>query len=296
MSFSGEQKNEIILQTPKSVCCRRAFLQGVLAARAADNCGEITLSVEKIEYANYISELVKEIYSKDSRVYSSQNGGRRKLLSFSSAAASKYLTSYNSGELVLTAKCSQCKSAFFRGLFFAAGRISDPLKQYSLEFSSPNSAERLKEVFESYGFEPRISEKPHEKVIYFKNSTQIEDFFAIAAMNSTTFTLIDAKIKRELRNNANRVANCETNNISKAVSTSINQIELIRELMRRGLMSYLPEELEMTARMRLEHTDLSLSSLAALITPPISKPGLSHRLKRISELAEELLSGKYGKK
>ena len=105
---------------------------------------------------------------------------------------------------------------------------------------------------------------------------------------------MDAKIQGELRNNANRVANCEMNNIDRAVSSSMHQIELISELFRRGLSSQLPDELEKTARLRMEHSDLSLSQLASIITPHISKPGLSHRLKKITELAEEILKGNLG--
>ena len=72
----------------------------------------------------------------------------------------------------------------------------------------------------------------------------------------------------------------------------MKQIALIEELIKKGLISQLPDELAETARLRLEHSDLSLSQLAALTTPRISKPGLSHRLKKITEMAEALLEGK----
>jgi DNA-binding transcriptional regulator WhiA len=116
-----------------------------------------------------------------------------------------------------------------------------------------------------------------------------EDFFALAGMNQLAFVLMNAKIQRELRNSANRIANCETNNITKAINASQSQIAILRELDAKGLMSQLPDELEKTARLRMEHDDLSLSQLAALMTPRVSKPGLSHRLKRITEIATSLL-------
>ena len=134
-----------------------------------------------------------------------------------------------------------------------------------------------------------ISKSKNKEVLYLRNSAYIEDFFALAGMNSATFALINAKIQGEIRNNANRIANCETNNIGKAVSASMNQIAIISELIEKGLISQLPDELEMTARLRMEHRDLSLSQLAALITPHISKPGLSHRLRKITELGSALL-------
>ena len=41
----------------------------------------------------------------------------------------------------------------------------------------------------------------------------------------------------------------------------------------------------------MENKDMSLSQLAGAITPPISKSGLSHRLKKITEMAENILKG-----
>lgn len=289
MSFSFEQKTEIINQTIKKACCRRALLQGVLASRG-DSSGEtITISVESPVSAEFISKLILEIYSKEAQIRSHKSGGRRKIIEFSSSSADKYISDFRSGELTFTPKCPQCKSYFWQGVFLASGRVTNPLKQYCLEFSSRENTDRLCRVLSDNGLTPRISEKPGETVIYFKRSEQIEDFFALAGMNQTVFAFMDAKMQNELRNNVNRIRNCETNNIDKAVSSSMHQVELINELMRRGLISQLPDELEITARMRAKHSDLSLSQLAALITPPITKPGLSHRLKKITELAEKIL-------
>ena len=111
----------------------------------------------------------------------------------------------------------------------------------------------------------------------------------MAGMNHTIFELMNAKINSEIRNNANRVANCETNNIGKAVDASTKQSEAIGELISANMLSSLPEELEKTARLRHQFPDLSLSQLAALHSPPISKPGLSHRLKKIMEFAQQML-------
>ena len=142
------------------------------------------------------------------------------------------------------------------------------------------------------GFTPRISAKKSETLVYFRNSAALEDFFALANMNQTAFDIMNAKINGELRNTANRIANCETNNIDRAVSASMTQIALIEELVERGLISLLPDELERTARFRMENSDMSLSQMAGAITPPISKSGLSHRLKKITEMAENILNGK----
>lgn len=289
MSFSSDQKKEILAQPIKSACCRRAFIQGVLASRAELSDGLISISVDSIDTANVIAELLRENYSKPATVKTSPRGGRCRIVSFSAKSAISYLESFGTSDEYYTNKCSLCLSYFLRGVFLASGRVSDPFKQYSLEFSVKGATQSFCDFFAGVGMTPRVSQKPNEVVIYFKNSAEIEDFFAMANMNQTTFAFMNAKIQAEIRNNANRVANCETNNIVKAVSSSMEQVKLIEELDARGLLSQLPEELEKTARLRVLHRDLSLSQLAALITPKVTKPGLSHRLRRIVEIANSLL-------
>ncbi len=296
MSFSQQQKADITSQVIKSTCCKRALLEGVFCARA-DVCGDvIEFPLDGSENIEYIGELIYEVYSKDALVRTSSKGGRRKLLSFKSKAVEKYMESVLILGVNFTSKCPMCQSAFLRGIFLACGRVSDPEKQYSLEFSLGNRAEMFCDFFKALGLEPKVAVKTSETLVYFRNSTYLEDFFALAGMNQAAFHVMNAKIQGDLRNAANRVVNCETNNIERAISASMSQISLIEALMDNGLISLLPEELEATARFRMENKDMSLSQMAGAITPSISKSGLSHRLKRISELAEEILKNKENKK
>ena len=292
MSFSQDQKADIISQSVKASCCRRALMQGILTARGRIDGDNISVSVDSADTAEFIKTIVLDVYSKNADDVISSVGGRRKLLSFNAKSASKYVLDIEAGGISHQEKCALCQSYFLKGLFLAAGRVSDPIKQYSLEFSVGDRSKALFDYFASIGFTPRISVKKSETLVYFRNSTTLEDFFALANMNQTAFDIMNAKIKGELRNTANRIANCETNNIDRAVSASISQITLIEELVERGLISLLPDELERTARFRMENRDMSLSQLAGAITPPISKSGLSHRLKKITEMAENILNGK----
>ena len=292
MSFSQDQKADIIAQSVKASCCKRAFVQGVLTARGRVVGDSISISVDSTDTAEFIKTVILDVYSKNAEDVTSSAGGRRKLLSFNAKSAAKYVTDIDSAGISFQEKCPLCQSYFLKGLFIAAGRVSDPVKQYSLEFSVGDRTDALVEFLSSIGFSPRVSVKKNETLVYFRNSATLEDFFALANMNQTAFDIMNAKIKGELRNTANRIANCETNNIDRAVSASISQITLIEELIERGLISLLPEELERTARFRMENRDMSLAQLAGAITPPISKSGLSHRLKKITEMAENILNGK----
>ena len=289
MSFSSEQKELLLKQNIKSRCCRRALLEGMVASRGVVQDGFINLSVSTEDIAKFASDLIFELYSKEASFVHQSGGGRRKVLSFESHSLHNYVDSMDNGPITYSSKCSDCLSAFLKGVFLASGRISDPERLYMLEFSFARNINKFLDFFSENGLKPRVSEKVKETVVYFRNSNDIEMFFALAGMNNTAFSLMNTKIKREIINNVQRIANCETSNIDKAVSASMTQIAVIDELIKKGLLSQLPDELQLTALARVEHRDLSLSQLAAVITPPISKPGLSHRLKKIMELANDLL-------
>ena len=289
MSFSSEQKSRIIQEQIKTNCCKKAFLTGIVLSRGAIVEGELEIRVESRIIAEYISSLLLQSFAKETLISTLPGGGRGYRVKFSSRSLEKMLEEFLSGGNPFQEKCPQCLSHYLRGIFVGSGRITDPTKQYLLEFVPKNEVDRFVEYFDELGFMPRLSVKPRETVIYFKNSSSIEDFLALAQLNDAAFALMNAKIQGELRNSANRVANCEMNNTNKAVSASAEQISVISQLVDTGLISQLPDELKMTAELRLLHSDLSLAQLAALITPYISKPGLSHRLKKINEIGKELL-------
>ncbi len=294
MSFCSEQKAEIINAQYKNRCCRRALLSGILSAKAVLNDGIIELRLADADAVKFTSDLMAEIYSKLPEINVPKNGGRGKILSFKSNSAAKFLAEIkNSKELMYHPNCTFCKSAYLRGVFLCAGRVTEPAKQYSLEFSfSENSLSRFLSFFEELGVPLKLANREGKLIAYTKNSTEIEDFFGLSAMNSTTFSIMNSKIKSELRNDANRISNCEMNNIDKAVNTAMRQIGVISALDEAGLLGSLPDELALTARLRLEYSSLSLSQLASKFTPSISKPGLSHRLKKIEEMGKKLLGAK----
>lgn len=290
MSFSNELKNSIIASTYK-VCCRKNLLMGVLFSKAACDGENLSLTIEKEDTAIFISKLIKEFYTELPLINRLDKGGRCFSLSFKSKSAAKYISNIENSEYYL-AKCDMCQSAFLKGVYLASGRLSDPAKQYSLDFSLADRCEMFSAHLDSLGIRSGISQKRSERIVYVKACDEIEEFCAFAGLNKGLFALIDARAEGEIRKNVMRVANCETNNIAKTVDAARGQLEVIRALDEANLLSSLPDELEATARLRLQYSDLSLSQLAAVSVPPISKPGLSHRLKRIIEIGNNLLMRK----
>ena len=147
---------------------------------------------------------------------------------------------------------------------------------------------------ETLALSPKATDRRAERILYFRDSTSIEDLFTHMGITQATFAVMDKKIERGMRNDANRLANCDANNISKAISVSMRQTELIRRLIEENKISFLPPKLEATARLRLQYEGLSVGQLAEMATPPLTKSGLHHRLEKITELAEALLEDKKG--
>ncbi len=293
MSVSLEQKAEIIEHTYKSSCCRRAILSGILFAKANAEGKKITLSLSKSEYAEFTAKLVSEFYGK-AKIYRPSSGGRSIFVSFDSPSASKYLFEVERHSpfdmnAVFPRKCQACLSAFLRGVFLAAGRLSDPKKQYALEFSLGKRTEIFREVLSVLGMNPLVSHKKSGDVLYFRKGDEIEEFYGHAGLNSIVFDVIEQKITSLARRESQRYLNCVTNNYGKMAAVSERQIAIISKLDELQLLSSLPEELERTARLKLKYPDLPLSLLAAQMVPAISKSGLSHRLKKIEEVGSRLL-------
>ena len=147
---------------------------------------------------------------------------------------------------------------------------------------SDTVAQRLAWMLEELGCPPKTVLRENGQHLYYKNSAAVEDFLTLLNANKALFTLINVKIERELRNNVNRAANCETGNIQKAIAASAKQIAAIQELRESELWETIPEALRQTAQLRLANPDVSLTELALLHQPVLTKSGLNHRLQKLS--------------
>ena len=290
MSFSSEQKSEIIKQSYKASCCRKALLMGFLFARAYIARDDIvSIRAEKLETLEFIGRLIKEFYSRTISPEHSSKGGRYLFAEFDCAAVAKYIKNVESGGELFSSKCEACESSFLRGVFLASGKICDPARQYLLEFSLGERTDHFVKYLKSIDIVPNIANKKSGRVVYYRHSAKIEDFTARASMNSSIFAIMNEQITSDLDNYVQRVSNCTAGNISKTVDAAMKYNNVIAQLDKSKLLSSLPEELATTARLRMEYPDLTLAELARISVPPISKSGLAHRLNKILELSEKLL-------
>ncbi|MCR5828747.1 MAG: DNA-binding protein WhiA [Lachnospiraceae bacterium] len=192
------------------------------------------------------------------------------------------------GMMVCTQTC--CKRAFVRGAFLACGSLSNPEKDYHLEFVLKNEAqaEMLKEVLASLSVEVGTVMRKKAHVLYVKDSEIIAMLLTLADAHVALMELENIRIVKEVRNDVNRRVNCETANIEKTVRAASKQVEDIRFLASQPGFDELPEELKMTAGLRLEHPEVSLSELAELYPASVSRSGINHRLRKLCDMAEKL--------
>ena len=185
-------------------------------------------------------------------------------------------------------KCPGCFAAYLKGLFLVYGSVTDPSKRYHLELSFPTEAERdaAQKVISENGFFMSRGQRNKRFLLYVKSSAAIEDFFALVGANKSVFDLMNSKIVKELKSQTNRQLNCDMANIQKTLKSAQPYIDAINGLRENGGIVRLPPELRETAKLRINYPQASMSDMALLHNPPISKSGVKHRLDKIMEIYE----------
>ena len=191
-----------------------------------------------------------------------------------------------------------CKRAFLRGAFLAAGSISNPEKSYHIEIVCANrkKASQIRLLINGFGLDSKVILRKNSYVVYIKEGSQIIDLLNIMEAPVSLMKMENVRILKEMRNTVNRKVNCETANIHKTVSAATKQAEDIAFIEKTMGLSELPDTLQEVAQLRLKHPEASLKELAQLSTSEIGKSGINHRLRKLSEIAEELRGNKEEQK
>ncbi|MBE6538204.1 MAG: DNA-binding protein WhiA [Ruminococcaceae bacterium] len=296
MSFSENVRAELIGQPRKLTCCKKAFAYGLLINTFPSDEGLISFETESEILSNEAENIIKDQFGKvPEKSVRQRMGHERSIFTFSSRSGVETLKNFDENadssysELV-GFRCESCRMNFLRGAFLSSASVSDPMKSYHLEFIL-KSAQRAKLLFSELreaGFSPKIANRRSGVGLYFKESEAIEDILTYLGASRMLFECMNDKILREIRNDTNRRANCETGNIAKSISASQELIASIKRLEEAGLLAALPDELCETARIRLEYPEASMSEICAMFSPPLSKSGLSHRFSKIKRFAEDI--------
>lgn len=184
----------------------------------------------------------------------------------------------------------EIKKAIVRGSFMGAGSITDPNKQYHLEiiFEEKNNFEYVLNICREFGVILKVLENKDKYQLYIKDGEEISKFLALIGANKGVMAFEDIRITKEIKNNVNRLVNCETANLNKIVNAAVDQVNDIKLIQKLKKFDELPEYLKEIAILRLENPDVSLKALGEMLEKPIGKSGVNHRLQKIHQIAEEL--------
>lgn len=184
----------------------------------------------------------------------------------------------------------EIQKAIVKGAFLGAGSITDPSKQYHLEilFQERSNAEYVLNLCKNFGVYLKVLETENKVQLYIKDGEEISKFLALLGANRGVLSFEDVRITKEIKNNVNRLVNCETANLNKIVNASVNQVNDIKLIQKLNKFEELPDYLKEIAILRLENPDMSLKALGELLENPIGKSGVNHRLQKIHDFAEEL--------
>ena len=187
-----------------------------------------------------------------------------------------------------------CKRAFIRGAFLASGSISDPEKSYHFEIvcAVRVKAEQLQKIMNSFGIDAKVILRKKSYVVYVQEGAQIADLLNIIEAHVALMKFENVRILKDMRNTVNRKVNCETANINKTVSAAVKQVEDIVYIRDTIGLENLSDALRDVALTRLEYPEATLKELGDLLTTPVGKSGVNHRLRKLGEMADKLRENK----
>ncbi len=312
MSFSTDTKEELARIIPEKNCCMIAELSALIRMSgtlefAGRNELRIQLSTENPSTARKIFKLVKKAYGFSAEIQIRQtprfNKGKQYVLLIHDAKGSLHLLKETEilektseghrlsdewPNRILKNRC--CKRAFLRGAFLGGGSISSPEKNYHLEFvsSKEQHIDTIHKLLKHFSLMGKMIERKGHFVLYLKEGEQIVDLLNIMGAHHALLALENIRILKQMRNNVNRIVNCETANLSKTVKASMRQVEMINFIDKRIGIQYLPERLRDIAIARLKYPEASLKELGEHLNPQVGKSGINHRFRKLEQIEKKL--------
>ncbi|MBE6788232.1 MAG: DNA-binding protein WhiA [Ruminococcaceae bacterium] len=303
MSFSNQVKNEICDAYKMPESCKASLLYGLLCSARIYNENEIEFLSECKEVCIYFSKLLGRLYryNVDVSRFSENKMQIKELYQVKitdKIACKTICDSFNCGkysqDIGLISLDEAITWAFIKGIFLGCGSVSDPATDYHLEFTfkEKNHAVFSENMLSSLGFLPKRTMRRDNHIVYFKDSSSIEDILTGMGAIKKSLELMDSKVIKDLRNRINRRNNCETANLKKTIDVAFKQVSAINFIVAKRGMDFLPEDLQSIARFRLDNPEMSLSTMAKELSGEFSKSGIDRRLKKIVQIAEELNQSK----
>ena len=284
---------------PQKNCCALAQCFGILLFCNSFHSDNIRIITESREFAAILPKLFKKAFNVPFDIVPDEDTMGKLCFQITEREnIQKVMASYGFDARdtlalhinfpVVEEEC--CRTAFLRGAFLAGGSVTDPSKGYHMELATTHqsvSKEANILVEDAMGFSPKTAARGGSRVLYLKQSDQISDFLIFLGAPVASMGIMEAKLEKEMNNKVNRRCNCDDANTSKVVEAAQEQLSAIRVLRQNGAFEHLPGKLLQAATARENNPEASLSELASMMEPPISKPAMNHRIQKLLKLAQE---------
>jgi len=298
VSFSAGVKAELCRAVPQKKCCAVAECFGILLFCNSFGQDGIRIVTESREFGYILPILFDRAFDLDFDSFPSLEAPGKLVFQIDDIdKIQSILRSFGFDRDTLSLHVNLpvveddcCKAAFLRGAFLAGGSVTDPEKGYHLEIGTSHisvAKETLMLMEEALGFYPKSAGRGGSQVLYLKQSDQISDCLTYLGAPVAAMGIMEARLEKELNNKVNRRCNCDEANTSKVVEAAQEQLAVIRTLRERGKLAHLPQKLQQAAKAREENPSASLTELAAMMEPPITKPAMNNRLKKLMAAAKE---------
>ena len=318
MSFSSELRGELCKRIDRGTHCRIAELAGIIVLdgklKELDGKAALSIRMEKDEVVETAEKLLQMLFGIEQEaldILPRKQGGARvrirrkedlerifetcKLRTVDDDSGVR-LPEVSMGmdlrldteDIVLSKSC--CRNAFLRGTYLAAGSVSDPKSQYQFEIVTDRDSvtRQVLTALNGFGISGHVTERKFSQVVYIKEAGAISEILGQLGAANSMMEFENVRILKEIRNHVNREVNCDTANMTKVANASVKKIAEIRKIEETIGLSSLPDGLEELARLRLLNPDLSLKELGELLTTPLTKSGVNHRLRKLSEISQRL--------
>jgi len=301
MSFSNDVKNELARLEIAKKCCEKAELLGLLKMSGALVLSGLNLgihfSTENAALARRVLQLIKTNYPVQTEVVVTRSRRLKKhnryqvqvLPSPVVGQALRELQLLPSEETNTLLSRACCRRSFLRGVFLAGGSVNSPAGDYHLEIVTENEefARTIVKIMRGFSLPVKLTDRKENYIVYMKDGNGIKDFLSLTGAFNAVLEYENVRIVKEMRNNVNRVVNCETANLNKVVQAAVRQVACIKFLQAQPGYAQLPDMLQETAVLRLQHPDVSLSELVEFTEGEVGKSGLNHRLKKLQDIARD---------
>ena len=299
LSFSAAAKAELCRDIPHKRCCCLAEAFGILLFCNSFSAEGIRIITESREFAWMLPRLFKRAFdiefdsfpsmeSPGKLVFQIFDPDKIDIIMESFGFAMADTLSLHVNWPIVEEEC--CRTAFLRGAFLGGGSVTDPAKGYHMELTTTHQAvarETRVLIQDAMDFTAKTAQRNGCVVLYIKQSEQISELLALLGAGVASMGILEARLEKELNNKVNRRCNCDDANTSKVVEAAQEQLTAIHKLRERDLLEGLPEKLKQAAIARENNPSASLSELAAMMEPAITKPAMNNRMKKLLQLAKE---------